>query len=67
MQLWMSSGFPNPNPPFLDSVSMFLIGHLFLLPPLLCFLSMFEFYQNFIFADLVPPLFDFLHVRIDDF
>ena len=39
----MAFGFPNTNLPFLDNVSMFLIGHLSLLLPLVCLLLMFDF------------------------
>lgn len=53
--------------PLLDSVSLFLTGYLSLLLPHSFFLSMFEFYQEFILTDLVPVLLDFLHVRIDNF
>lgn len=57
--------FLSPTP-FLETVSLFLMGYLSLLPPL-SFFSVFEFYQEFMLTDLAPPLFDFLHVRIDNF
>lgn len=47
--------FLSPTP-FLDSISLFLTGHLSLLLPLSFFFSMFEFYQEFILTDLAPPL-----------
>lgn len=37
----MGFGFPNPIPSHWDNVSIFLLGHLTLLSPLVCFLFMF--------------------------
>lgn len=39
-------GFPSPIPAWLDTASIFCLDHSSLLPPTVCFLSMFEFCQK---------------------
>lgn len=68
-QIQFQVGFLNPISVLLDSVTIFLPGHLSLLPPLYVPFLCVSLLRSSLFscAGLLPPLFDSLHMWMDHF